>query len=191
MYWVCDIMTYSRLLIFSTLLLCCAFFDIPLWVGLVAFIVGALLDLDGYFARKYPYPDDMKYRWWRQGQLPEIMDEAADIFFGMCAMVFFIMKICVALGWIILGLAVIIGGTVEIVFKCGFLDDEPKQLNVLLLCRRYLYFAALGVILIFMTFKALPLHVALMAVALYISIAVILYEMGIINLERLKNGIKK
>ena len=188
-YIICDVLTWGRLLFLSTLMLICALTKLPLWVGLVAYVVGVLSDMDGYFARKYPYPKDGRYRWWRAKKFIALLDEVADVVFGINVLVFFICRIDTVAGMWFLVLALNIGILVQIVLKVGILKHRPGILNFILLCRRILYFTLIGVVLVMITLAAFPRY-SLIAIGVYLAIALLVWRLGMINMDRLTKGDK-
>ena len=188
-YYICDVLTWGRLLIFSSMMLLTALLPIPLWVGLVVYVVGVLSDMDGFFARKYPYPEDGVYRWWRRKKFVAFLDEAADATFGIAALIFFILRVDAKAGWWFLGLALGIGVSGQIVLHAGLLKKHPGLLNFLVLLRRFMYFALIGVVLVSTTMKAFSDY-WMIAVGVYVVIALLLVAFGMVNIDRITKGNK-
>ena len=190
-YWISDILTWSRLLGFSALMVVLAYLPTPLWAGLVVYVIGVISDIDGHFARKYPYPNDGKHRWWRKKRFVFFLDEAADVVFGICALVFFIVRINAVAGWLFLGLALGIGVAGQLVLYTGLLKQRQTLLDSLILAKRYLYFALIGIILILITLEAFPDNYAIIVIGIYCGIAAFLFVSKTVNLDRLTRGSKE
>ncbi len=143
-YHIADIITASRIILASTLVGVIwknSPPDIAIWI-IVACELGDALD--GIFARKYHYPNDGKYRWWRK-YAPEI-DQAADIYTGILALVYYIKCVNFQLGVTILISGLIIGLTVQtyaVWLKYLFSEKVKRRL---ILTRRYLYLLAIAVV---------------------------------------------
>lgn len=143
-YHIADIITASRIILASTLVGVIWENrppDIAIWI-IVACELGDALD--GIFARKYHYPNDGKYLWWRK-YAPEI-DQVADIYTGVLALVYYIKCVNFQLGVIILISGLIIGLTIQtyaIWLKYLFSEKVKRRL---ILTRRYLYLLAIVVV---------------------------------------------
>ena len=188
-YIIADTLTWGRLLGFSTLMLVAAVLPVPLWAGLTMYVVGVLSDMDGFFAKKYPYPNDGKHRWWRDKKFVALLDEAADATFGVCALVFFILRVDANAGWWFLKLALGIGVCGQVVLYTDLMKRCPAVLNFLLLLRRFLYFALIGVVLVMTTLAAFPKY-WIVAIGTYVVIALLLIALGMVNVDRITKGSK-
>lgn len=106
--------------------------------------------LDGPCARRWHYPNDNKYRWWRY-YAPQL-DQISDLLVGVAIGVYFTWRINFTLGLIILIAAIIIGLTVQTVaydfppIGLNLLENRPKVGTVLVLVRRWLYVITLALI---------------------------------------------
>lgn len=161
--------------------------------ALTAFVLGELMDgLDGSLARKYPYPRDGKYRWWRDGcngQLPEIYDQVADILLGLAALLYVGLNIHPGLAlWIVsVGVAIAVPIQIWRAWRIRLIpneDDDPLRVGVILV-RRMLYLLAIGVVVLAMII-ALPTagYVKLFLVACGVVVAVMAVTAKFDRLQR-------
>lgn len=145
-------------------------------VALIIFGIGELCDaFDGICARKWKYPPDGKYRWWRE-YAPEI-DQVTDILHLSVMALFFIFRICAGFThfrpWIALSVALVIALICAVV---QIIITDPKHKGTpyadqLIIKRRYLYLACIALV-VFVGLYAIdwPLIVkTLLAVALCIG----------------------
>ena len=92
-YHIADLLTLLRAIIGVAVFGLCILIREPInWLVLVLFSVGELTDaLDGEFARRYKYPRDRKYRWWRRKvdedlYQYELNDIYADLILGVATL---------------------------------------------------------------------------------------------------------
>lgn len=191
---ICDIMTWGRLIIAPTAMLCCALSPgIPLWVGLVVYVLGAGSDIDGFFARKYPYPDDGKPRWWRRNGLPSLLDELADVLLGLSVLAFFVSRIDIVIGLCITTATLSISIPLQCVKARYDPYNLPLWLDEMLLDRRILYFIALLAVLLIMAVEAFSPpanHLYMIAFIVFGLLAFAAYKVGLVNFDRLRRGSK-
>ena len=82
-YHIADLLTLSRVF-FSIAIVLFAINGTSLGLTLAIFCVGEVTDaLDGPFHVLYPYPRDMRYRFWREGTFPKFFDTGTDILLGV------------------------------------------------------------------------------------------------------------
>lgn len=119
--------------------------------ALIIFGIGELCDaFDGICARKWKYPPDGKYRWWRE-YAPEI-DQVTDVLHLSVMALFFIFRICATFvyfrPWIAFSVALAIAFICIVVH---IIVAEPKYAGSkfatrLILGRRVLYLACIAFI---------------------------------------------
>ncbi len=180
--------------------------DIVIWI----FALGELCDaFDGICARKWHYPNDGKKRWWREHASE--LDILSDLFIGLAILLYLTVHVNLALGLVILIVALLVGFAVQILVKwksteklldrywpgaANFLcksawfcwlttwfDFHRKTSLVLILIRRYLYVAAIGVIVVSMIF-ATSWPTLFQCIAFY-GLVVIACALAAIKLDRL------
>lgn len=181
--------------------------DIVIWI----FALGELCDaFDGICARKWHYPNDGKKRWWREHASE--LDILSDLLIGAAILLYLTTRINLALGLVIIFSAFIIGFAVQILVKWKstekLLDSwSPKIANflckstwfcwlttwfdfhrkvslVLILIRRYLYVAAIGVIIVQLIFAtSWPAFCQRLAIYALVGIACLL---AAVKLDRLR-----
>lgn len=121
--------------------------DYAIWV----FVIGELCDaFDGVCARRWPYPNDGKKRWWRTYVVQ--IEHLTDIFIAVACMIY-LMRIpneAIASGALLLGVTIIaICSCVEIVSHLPEVTDPSdtaqKLINCFILVRRWIYaFGGIG-----------------------------------------------
>lgn len=170
-----------------------AFLHGPVAWALVFFALGELMDgLDGSLARRFPYPQDGKHRWWRDGfggRLLEIYDQVADVLLGLAALLYVGLDINPGLALWIAGVGVCIAVPVQIwrAWRIHLIpdeDDDPLRVCVILV-RRLLYLFAIGVIVLVMI-VALPVaeFVKLILVMCAAGVAVVAVMLKTDRLQR-------
>lgn len=88
-YHIADVLTLSRIVVFSSLLIFFTFAGVGSGWALLFFVLGLLTDAaDGEAARTWPYPKDGKKRWWRENKRYELHDKIADIIL-LASMIFY------------------------------------------------------------------------------------------------------
>ena len=143
----------------------------PVLGTLVIFGVSEITDaLDGPFARKFPYPFDGKFRWWRDkfkphdGRQAVTNDQAIDLMLGIAVLVYVIVNIDQKIGLAMISVA-ILGGVITQMFCYGgiirYTDTaSPTSLwakhrkiaKVILLLRRVIYLAIIITTILMMLF---------------------------------------
>lgn len=90
-YYIADLLTLSEVILAGILLWMTIFnvhADYALWV----FVAGELCDaLDGPCARRWHYPDDGKYRWWRHYNSE--IDQISDILLAVACGLYLIFRV--------------------------------------------------------------------------------------------------
>lgn len=78
-YHLCDLFTLLEVILTCTLIVMTVLHvspDYAIWV----FVAGELCDaIDGPCARRWPYPDDSKKRWWRLPHVVQAIEHISDI----------------------------------------------------------------------------------------------------------------
>ena len=82
-YHLADALTVCEL-ICAVILSGMAFLRVAPAYALWVFAAGELCDAyDGTCARRWPYPDDGKYRWWRVPRTVAFIEHMSDILLGL------------------------------------------------------------------------------------------------------------
>lgn len=112
--------------------------------ALCVFFVGQIFDaVDGPLARRYHYPDDGKYRWWRE--YAGTIDQLSDLLLGTVTCVYVVICINHTIGTVALIGAILIGLIVQTVaydfppLRLNWLHHRPKLGNRIVLVRRWAY----------------------------------------------------
>lgn len=152
-YHIADILTLCKTICTGILgVLCCT--GATPEVALIIFGVGELCDaFDGICARRLAqYPNDGKYRWWRE-YAPEI-DQITDIMHLSVMGIFYIFRICPRFTyfkpWIALSVTLVIAVVCAII---QVIATDPKNKGTarathLILGRRLLYLACIATIVL-------------------------------------------
>lgn len=149
-YHIADILTLCEV-ICTCILGVFILTDVAPEVALIIFGIGELCDaFDGICARKWKYPPDGKYRWWRE-YAPEI-DKVTDVLHLIVMTVFFIFRICAKFTyfrpWVALSVAFVIALiciTVQVVITDPKYKGTPYARR-LIIKRRYLYLACIALV---------------------------------------------
>lgn len=153
--------------------------DIVIWL----FVAAELCDaFDGPCARRWPYPNDNKPRWWRKPSFVQGLEHGSDIFL-LSSLAFFLL----AQGNIIISRITVIGGVIIASFSIGIevalrllgtYAPEEKRRRVIIV-RRVIYLCGIviGIAeLLFLTTWASWLKIALCVVGIGIGIALAIYK---------------
>ena len=160
-YYIADLLVLARFIL-AVLLGFVAFFPAfglgeqsMIGVGLTFFIVGELTDaFDGPAARRWHYPQDGKYRWWRENDMNVILDKIADICLIVTMMIFVFMRVSFVLTVCLVGIAAPFALSVEFYLRPRLSVTNPVLCNRILMLRRYLYVLGLclvGMVTLWMT----------------------------------------
>lgn len=148
MYYIADILVLARFIL-AALLGIVAFVPWPgyssqemVGFGLIIFLVGELTDaLDGPAARRWHYPRDNKYRWWRENRMNVVLDKIADLCLSTAMVVFVFVRVsklfAVGISCAIVPFALL----VEFELAPHLRKTDPRYRKDLLLFRRLLYVA--------------------------------------------------
>ena len=141
-YHIADVLTLSRIVIFSSLLIFFTFVGVSSGWALFVFVIGELTDaLDGIVARAWPYPKDGKRRWWRENERYQLFDKVADIIL----LVSFLFYIVFYLHWWVVAWISVAFGVVAIIveiwrhFRIKSHGPRDKVLTKVVLMRRWAY----------------------------------------------------
>lgn len=177
--------------------------DYALWVFAIAELCDAF---DGICARRWPYPNDGKRRWWRTYAVE--LDQISDIATGLACLIYVIWRVSPACGLVVFITAVVVGFAIQLTAKWSvarrylrawglrsfvkwyesnhiirrlltWLQAHPTLCLVLILVRRYLYVAAIGVLIICMilhTSWPYPVQIALIGVLIMIGAFLAFYK---------------
>lgn len=125
---------------------------IPIHSGhiFVIFSVGQLFDaFDGIAARRWPYPQDNKRRWWRENI--EIIEYLKDIFLAFSALLFIVKRVDFTSGIIIVILSTAIG----LICQIKIIHSPPKIAAQIALTRRnYGYLPGLATIILLLLWQS-------------------------------------
>lgn len=129
---------------------CAVIIFIMAWCGakpeyaLCIFFAGEMFDaLDGPLARHFHYPDDGKYRWWREYACQ--IDQLSDLLIGITTCIYVAIRLNPVIGWSALGGATTIGLFVQTLtynfppLRLNWLEHKPRLGNAVVLIRRWLY----------------------------------------------------
>ncbi len=129
---------------------CAVIIFIMAWCGakpeyaLCIFFVGEMFDaFDGPLARHFHYPEDGKYRWWREYACQ--IDQLSDLLIGITTCVYVAKCINPIIGWTALSAATAIGLSVQTLtydfppLRFNWLEHRPRLGNAVVLIRRWLY----------------------------------------------------
>ena len=194
-YLIADLLTLSRALLAVVIfvLTCASNEPITGWVLLI-FCVGSMTDaLDGEFARKFPYPRDRKYRWWRDYHPEvdlyqyEINDIIADLMIGLATLIYIAAWVNPLIGGFYLGASIGVGvyvyfatnaeifsmsqtpGTVE-------LTNEIREFLILL--RRKWYAGGIAIVVFTLIVAAkLPALVTILLVVIGFCVGIYLVQL--------------
>lgn len=160
--------------------------------ALCVFFVGQIFDaIDGPLARRYHYPNDGKYRWWRVHA--GTIDQLSDLMLGTVTCIY--VAICVnhAVGVVALIGAILIGLSVQTVaynfppLRLNWLRHKPKLGNRIVLVRRWAYVAlivfAVGLLLWSTTW---PLTAKITVTVIFCAIGLFLFVCKLNRLTEVK-----
>lgn len=112
--------------------------------ALCVFFVGEVFDaLDGPLARRFHYPDDGKYRWWRV--YAKQTDQLSDLFIGAAMCFYVAARLSPRIGLTALICATAIGLFVQTIaydfppLRLNWLQRQPKLGKRIVLARRWAY----------------------------------------------------
>lgn len=142
-YYTGDLFTILKVII-TAFIATGAFWGFTLETVIFLFGAAELCDaVDGPCARRWKYPNDGKYRWWRT-YAPEI-DKITDLMTGCAMIIYTIARVNSVFGWLELLFCTIIGTFIQItVYDCsgyGYnLLDKNEQLALKIIhIRRFVY----------------------------------------------------
>lgn len=151
-YHIADLLTACKVICTCILGVLCFTGATP-EVALIIFGIGELCDaFDGICARKWNYPHDGKYRWWRE--YASEVDQVTDVLHLSIMGLFFIFRICAGFvyfrPWIAFSVALVIA-FICIVIQVIVTDPKHKDTQFatrLILGRRLLYLACIAIIVL-------------------------------------------
>lgn len=185
-YHLADALTLSEI-IAGVILLGMAFLRTPADYGIWVFVAGELCDaFDGVCARRWPYPDDGKTRWWRT-YVTQI-EHLSDIFIAIACMIYLIrsQQPLIVSGTLMLGITIIaICTCVEIIVRLSKAtnpsDIEQKYVGCIILIRRWIYaFGGIGggIYLLIMATSWLPLtKLGTIIIGIDIGVILLIYKL--------------
>lgn len=114
------------------------------------FCAGQLFDaFDGIAARRWPYPQDGKNRWWRNHI--EIIEYLKDIFLALSALIFITLKVDFATGIILIVFSTLIGTACQIKITRSTPEIGAK---IAIKRRNYGYLPALATVLLLLLWES-------------------------------------
>ncbi len=160
--------------------------------ALCVFFIGEICDaIDGPLARHFHYPDDGKYRWWRE--YAWLLDQFSDLLLGVttCIYVAACLNPAIGLGALIIATATgLIIQTLAYDFppvRLNWLKTRPKLGNMVVLVRRWLYVAliafAVGLLL---WSTAWPLAAKIIVTVILCTIGIFLFVCKLNRLTEVK-----
>lgn len=184
-YHLADALTLSEV-IAGVILLGMAILRTPADYAIWVFVAGELCDaFDGVCARRWPYPNDGKKRWWRTYVVQ--IEHLSDIFIAVVCMIYLTCSTneAVATGAFILGITIIaICSGVEIIQHLPESPDSSnateKLMDNLILIRRWIYaFAGIGggvFLLIMATSWHIITKLSAITIGISIGVALLIYK---------------
>lgn len=140
-YHLADLFTLLEVILACTLLIM-AFFEGLTNYAIWVFIGGELCDaLDGPCARRWHYPDDNKYRWWRHYNTE--IDQASDILLAAACAIYIMGRVNTFFGFILAMTVLITCGSIELYVAAARAQYprgySQRKIDRLLLIRRCIY----------------------------------------------------
>lgn len=174
---IADALTATEFLM-AGILIGMTFFKISANWAVWVFATGELCDaFDGICARRWPYPDDGKARWWREPTTIQILEHTSDILLLTACALFLIMgtnRLIRALTLVCGLIIACICALVEVELQTDdFYLLQPERTKEVILWRRKIYLVGiiLGVaFLIFATSWRLPLKLGCCLLGICIGI---------------------
>lgn len=127
------------------------------WVIWV-FAIGELCDaFDGICARRWPYPDDKTYRWWRAPSTVQFLEHFSDILLLSACSAFLIFRAHVIIRILTITCTVVIAAiclAVEIELQTDeFYTMQPERAKEVILWRRKVYLVGIALGVAFLIFS--------------------------------------
>ncbi|MBQ7802488.1 hypothetical protein IJ380_01300 [Candidatus Saccharibacteria bacterium] len=158
MYYIADLLTTTRLILIFVLAHL-THVHAPLSTVFIVYGAGQITDaLDGFFAKKFPYPEDGKFRFWRVGKFPKIFDTGTDLILSLTFAAYFYLYVSREFVLVVIPSAVILGFFVEYLIRTPEFKNSPEATLKLIDTRRLLYGVSLFVVLA-RTILSLPLQI--------------------------------
>ena len=190
MYYLADVLTLLRVVGTAAILGLAGFGDAAdTLTVLVLFALSELTDaFDGMAARRWPYPQDGKRRWWRT--YAEEIDQIADLALGGAATLFVGLHLAPGLALAIAVGAVGFALPVQIwrqyrIRRIPYEECDPLRVRVIL-ARRWLYLVALAALILCMLghlVLSLPAAARGQVVAA-LAVVLVIIAVGLICLKR-------
>lgn len=190
MYYLADVLTLLRVVGTAAILGLAGFgSDADTLTVLVLFALSELTDaFDGMAARRWPYPQDGKRRWWRT--YAEEIDQIADLALGGAATLFVGLHLAPGLA---LAIAVgVVGFALPVqvwrqyrIRRIPYEECDPLRVRVIL-ARRWLYLVALAALILCMLghlVLSLPAAARGQVVAT-LAVVLVIIAVGLIWLKR-------
>ena len=145
MHFIADILTTIRLILIFVL---AHFVNVgaPFPFALGVFVIGEITDaLDGFFAKKFPYPENNKF-FWRVGKFPKIYDTGTDLILAITYAAYFYKYIDETFTLVVIPVSFVLGVFVEYLIRTPEFKESPKATLRIIDVRRLLYGIALFVV---------------------------------------------
>ena len=176
-YHLADIFTLLEIILACTLI-GVTFLHVSANYVIWIFVAGELCDaIDGPCARRFPYPDDSKYRWWRQPRTVQAIEHVSDILL-ISALAFYLMTQGGIICYITtIGSFIVFAYCMLTEFWLQTTDTNQKSRLRAIRCRRYVYLTgiAIGIAeLIFCTTWHLYIKIGSCIIGLIIGVMLII-----------------
>lgn len=130
-YLLADVLSYTEVALAIIMAIVAIFVPTDSGVALTIFGIGMLCDaFDGICARRWPYPSDGKYRFWRRPDYVKHLEWSKDIALGAMALLFIILQVDLAAGIIGLMAALVLGSVLQIWADYYWLKGHKEILQV-------------------------------------------------------------
>jgi hypothetical protein len=152
LYWIADVLTLARFVCCVRLLIGALTGNMSHQGAFIVFVIGELTDaFDGMCARRWPYPNDGKLRWWRTHA--EAIDQVADMSLGIIIMLYVTIRISPPIGGGMLIGTLAVGIPAQI-YILGLWLLKPVLAERLTMIRRWIYLGLLATVILIMTVAA-------------------------------------
>lgn len=151
MYYLADVLTLTEGIL-SLIIMCLSFAKTPPETILFIFVAAEICDaLDGPCARHWHYPNDGRYRWWRE--YCEWTDKATDLLAGASLVFYITVHLNRSFGTFICLACLFIGLSVQLfIYDCkgigyNFKARQPIMALRIVCIRRFFYAATIFIVI--------------------------------------------
>lgn len=139
-YYLADVLTATQVVL-AVILAVMTVVEVDAGYAMIVFVLGELCDaFDGICARRWPYPEDGKRRWWRVHA--EALDQISDIMLGVAGLAYITFCVHFKLGATLSIVTILIGAGVQAWVYSSLYKQNPKLALKVVLIRRLGYVAA-------------------------------------------------